>query len=197
MVKAAKRILTKLLKTLLRSWISAFLHLVWRKGCLRKRAPHVGITVPSCTFPSPAPILGNIGCACPLSGILKFHEHYLGDSTVESAGDFQAGSSAALPAATSSALEQHIASVREALGVESYYSRQVAHCCRSRVQIQSLGLRLWVFCKYPTGDLLECTSVAAAGRNVSLEYKPLSGLCLFFLVVSLQTGKGLIQNAYF
>lgn len=46
---------------------------------------------------------------------------------MENAGDFQAGSSANLPIATSSALEQHIASVREALGVESYYSRQVVH----------------------------------------------------------------------
>lgn len=59
----------------------------------------------------------------PVAGILKFHEHYLGDNSVESSSDFQAGSSATLPIATSSALEQHIASVREALGVESYYSR--------------------------------------------------------------------------
>ena len=57
------------------------------------------------------------------SGILKFHEHYLGDNTVENSSDLQTGSSTALPTATSSALEQHIASVREALGVESYYSR--------------------------------------------------------------------------
>uniref|UniRef100_G1SXH1 Tetratricopeptide repeat protein 28 n=1 Tax=Oryctolagus cuniculus TaxID=9986 RepID=G1SXH1_RABIT len=62
----------------------------------------------------------------PGAGILKFHEHYLGDGTVESSGDFQAGSSAALPSVTSSALEHHIASVREALGVESYYSRACA-----------------------------------------------------------------------
>lgn len=62
----------------------------------------------------------------PGAGILKFHEHYLGDGTVESPGDFQAGSSAALPSVTSSALEHHIASVREALGVESYYSRACA-----------------------------------------------------------------------
>ncbi|KAM5187587.1 tetratricopeptide repeat protein 28 isoform 2-T2 [Callospermophilus lateralis] len=62
----------------------------------------------------------------PGAGILKFHEHYLGDSTVENSSDFQASSSAALPTAASSALEQHIASVREALGVESYYSRACA-----------------------------------------------------------------------
>lgn len=62
----------------------------------------------------------------PGAGILKFHEHYLGDNSVESSSDFQAGSSATLPIATSSALEQHIASVREALGVESYYSRACA-----------------------------------------------------------------------
>jgi hypothetical protein len=61
----------------------------------------------------------------PGAGILKFHEHYLADSMVEvdNPSDFQAGSSVTLPMATSSALEQHIASVREALGVESYYSR--------------------------------------------------------------------------
>ncbi|XP_077895785.1 tetratricopeptide repeat protein 28 isoform X4 [Ictidomys tridecemlineatus] len=62
----------------------------------------------------------------PGAGILKFHEHYLGDSTVENSSDFQASSSAALPTAASSTLEQHIASVREALGVESYYSRACA-----------------------------------------------------------------------
>ncbi|XP_075390881.1 tetratricopeptide repeat protein 28 isoform X3 [Tenrec ecaudatus] len=62
----------------------------------------------------------------PGAGILKFHEYHLGDSAGESPGDFQVGSSATLPSATSSALEQHIASAREALGVESYYSRACA-----------------------------------------------------------------------
>ncbi|XP_062941769.1 tetratricopeptide repeat protein 28 [Cynocephalus volans] len=62
----------------------------------------------------------------PGAGILKFYEHYLGDNTVENSSDFQASSSVTLPAATSSALEHHIASVREALGVESYYSRACA-----------------------------------------------------------------------
>ena len=76
-------------------------------------------------LPPETPILHNVGCACLVSGILKFHEHYLGDNTAENSGDFQTAGSAALPTATSSALEQHIASVREALGVESYYSRQV------------------------------------------------------------------------
>nr|XP_044988272.1 tetratricopeptide repeat protein 28 isoform X3 [Jaculus jaculus] len=63
----------------------------------------------------------------PGAGILKFHEHYLGDGTMENPEDFQAGSGATLPTATSSALEQYIASVREALGVESYYSRACAN----------------------------------------------------------------------
>ncbi|DAA20560.1 TPA: tetratricopeptide repeat domain 28 [Bos taurus] len=62
----------------------------------------------------------------PGAGILKFHEHYLGDSTVGSPSDPQTGGSAALPTAASSALEQHVASVREALGVESYCSRACA-----------------------------------------------------------------------
>ncbi|XP_010827160.1 PREDICTED: tetratricopeptide repeat protein 28 [Bison bison bison] len=62
----------------------------------------------------------------PGAGILKFHEHYLGDSTAGSPSDPQTGGSAALPTAASSALEQHVASVREALGVESYCSRACA-----------------------------------------------------------------------
>lgn len=75
----------------------------------------------------------NVGFACLVSGILKFHEHYLGDNTVENSSDFQAGSSAILPIATSSALEQYISSVREALGVESYYSRQVVQYGQSHL----------------------------------------------------------------
>ncbi|XP_051032374.1 tetratricopeptide repeat protein 28 isoform X3 [Phodopus roborovskii] len=62
----------------------------------------------------------------PGAGILKFHEHYLGDNSVEGSSDFQASSNASLPIATSSTLEQHVVSVREALGVESYYSRACA-----------------------------------------------------------------------
>uniref|UniRef100_A0A2K5WCC6 Tetratricopeptide repeat protein 28 n=1 Tax=Macaca fascicularis TaxID=9541 RepID=A0A2K5WCC6_MACFA len=62
----------------------------------------------------------------PGAGILKFNEHYLGENTVENSSDFQASSSATLPTATGSALEHHIASVREALGVESHYSRACA-----------------------------------------------------------------------
>lgn len=78
--------------------------------------------------------LHDVGCACLVSGILKFHEHYLGDNAAENSSDFQAGSSTALPTATSSVLEQHIASVREALGVESYYSRQVVLRSQSHLQ---------------------------------------------------------------
>ncbi|XP_055002839.1 tetratricopeptide repeat protein 28 isoform X2 [Sorex araneus] len=62
----------------------------------------------------------------PGAGILKFHEYYLGDNTAEISGDVQAGSSATLPSTTSSALEQLITNVREALGVESHYSRACA-----------------------------------------------------------------------
>lgn len=97
-------------------------------------------------------VLHNVGCACLVSGILKFHEHYLGDNAVENSSDFQAGSSTALPTATSSALEQHIASVRESLGVESYYSRQVIQHSQSHLQIQSQGywgFFLSFFCKDP------------------------------------------------
>uniref|UniRef100_A0A8C0V7D3 Tetratricopeptide repeat protein 28 n=1 Tax=Cyanistes caeruleus TaxID=156563 RepID=A0A8C0V7D3_CYACU len=59
-------------------------------------------------------------------GILKFHEYYLGDSLTENAGDFHEANSVALQTLTNSALEQHISSVREALGVDSYYTRACA-----------------------------------------------------------------------
>ncbi|XP_051541756.1 tetratricopeptide repeat protein 28-like isoform X2 [Myxocyprinus asiaticus] len=62
----------------------------------------------------------------PGSGILKFHEVYLGEGASEGgASDFQEGG-ATVPAGTSSvgsSLEQHIANARVALGVDSYYSR--------------------------------------------------------------------------
>ncbi|XP_030623936.1 tetratricopeptide repeat protein 28 [Chanos chanos] len=63
----------------------------------------------------------------PGSGILKFHEVYLGEGMSDSgASDFQEGSSSTLQAGGGpggSSLEQYIASAREALGVDSYYSR--------------------------------------------------------------------------
>lgn len=58
-----------------------------------------------------------------LAGILKFHEYYLGDSLAENAGDFHEANSVTLQTVTNSALEQYISSVREALGVDSYYTR--------------------------------------------------------------------------
>ncbi|XP_072839265.2 tetratricopeptide repeat protein 28 isoform X2 [Pogona vitticeps] len=61
----------------------------------------------------------------PGAGILKFHECYLGDGLAETSGDYQE-SSASLQTVTSSALEQLSASVREALGVDSYYARACA-----------------------------------------------------------------------
>ncbi|XP_066466160.1 tetratricopeptide repeat protein 28 isoform X2 [Tiliqua scincoides] len=61
----------------------------------------------------------------PGAGILKFHECYLGDGPAENSGDFQE-SSGNLQATSSSALEQLSASVREALGVDSYYVRACA-----------------------------------------------------------------------
>uniref|UniRef100_A0A3B5MNQ0 Tetratricopeptide repeat domain 28 n=1 Tax=Xiphophorus couchianus TaxID=32473 RepID=A0A3B5MNQ0_9TELE len=57
----------------------------------------------------------------PGAGILKFHEVYLGEGVSEGGSDFQDGGGGGM--VSSSSLEQHIASAREALGVESYYSR--------------------------------------------------------------------------
>uniref|UniRef100_A0A671YBY4 Tetratricopeptide repeat domain 28 n=1 Tax=Sparus aurata TaxID=8175 RepID=A0A671YBY4_SPAAU len=58
----------------------------------------------------------------PGAGILKFHEVYLGEGVSEGASEFQeTGSNSGV--ISGSSLEQHIASAREALGVESYYSR--------------------------------------------------------------------------
>ncbi|XP_017549177.1 tetratricopeptide repeat protein 28 isoform X1 [Pygocentrus nattereri] len=62
----------------------------------------------------------------PGSGILKFHEVYLGEGASESGtSDFQeaGGSSLQAGGGGGSSLEQHIANAREALGVDSYYSR--------------------------------------------------------------------------
>ncbi|KFV42023.1 Tetratricopeptide repeat protein 28, partial [Gavia stellata] len=62
----------------------------------------------------------------PGAGILKFHEYYLGDSLTENAGGFHEANSMTLQTITNSALEQYISSVREALGVDSYYTRACA-----------------------------------------------------------------------
>ncbi|XP_036383006.1 tetratricopeptide repeat protein 28-like [Megalops cyprinoides] len=61
----------------------------------------------------------------PGAGILKFHEVYLGEGVSEGGAEFQEGGSGSLPGGggSGSSLEQHIASAREALGVDSYYSR--------------------------------------------------------------------------
>ncbi|XP_076842600.1 tetratricopeptide repeat protein 28 isoform X2 [Brachyhypopomus gauderio] len=64
----------------------------------------------------------------PGSGILKFHEVYLGEGASDSGmADFQeVGGGSAVGSGgggPSSSLEQHIASAREALGVDAYYSR--------------------------------------------------------------------------
>ncbi|XP_038619156.1 tetratricopeptide repeat protein 28 [Tachyglossus aculeatus] len=63
----------------------------------------------------------------PGAGILKFHEYYLGDNMVENASDFHETSSVILQNGTNSALEQYISSAREALGVDSYYTRAGAN----------------------------------------------------------------------
>uniref|UniRef100_A0A3Q2VQ03 Tetratricopeptide repeat protein 28 n=1 Tax=Haplochromis burtoni TaxID=8153 RepID=A0A3Q2VQ03_HAPBU len=57
----------------------------------------------------------------PGAGILKFHEVYLGEGVAEGGSEFQEGGVGGV--VSGSSLEQHIASAREALGVESYYSR--------------------------------------------------------------------------
>nr|XP_033812169.1 tetratricopeptide repeat protein 28 isoform X2 [Geotrypetes seraphini] len=62
----------------------------------------------------------------PGAGILKFHEYYLGESMVENSGDFHETNSLSLQTANNSNLEQYIASVREALGVDSFYTRACA-----------------------------------------------------------------------
>lgn len=74
----------------------------------------------------------------PLSlsaGILKFHEVYLGEGVSEGGTEFQEGSGGVI---SGSSLEQHIASAREALGVESYYSRWDVHSCHCEIRIVCL-----------------------------------------------------------
>ncbi|XP_041083692.1 tetratricopeptide repeat protein 28-like isoform X1 [Polyodon spathula] len=55
----------------------------------------------------------------PGAGILKFHEVYLGESSAEP----HESSSLSLQSVSSSTLEQYISNVREALGIESHYTR--------------------------------------------------------------------------
>ncbi|KAL2079565.1 hypothetical protein ACEWY4_025309 [Coilia grayii] len=67
----------------------------------------------------------------PGAGILKFHEVYLGEGVSEGDPEFQEGAGGGggggggvgLGVAGGSSLEQYVSSAREALGVESYYSR--------------------------------------------------------------------------
>ncbi|RXM98288.1 Tetratricopeptide repeat protein 28 [Acipenser ruthenus] len=59
----------------------------------------------------------------PGAGILKFHEVYLGEGLVESSADPHESSSMSLQSVSSSTLEQYISNVREALGIESHYTR--------------------------------------------------------------------------
>uniref|UniRef100_W5MM59 Tetratricopeptide repeat protein 28 n=1 Tax=Lepisosteus oculatus TaxID=7918 RepID=W5MM59_LEPOC len=71
----------------------------------------------------------------PGAGILKFHEVYLGDGLVEGGTDFHETSSISLQSANSSTLEQHIANVREALGVDSYYTSRA--CSSSETESEA------------------------------------------------------------
>lgn len=65
--------------------------------------------------------------ALHLTGILKFHEVYLGEGASDGGtSDFQEGGGGSVSAGGGcggSSLEQHISNAREALGVDSYYSR--------------------------------------------------------------------------
>nr|XP_005990307.1 PREDICTED: tetratricopeptide repeat protein 28 [Latimeria chalumnae] len=76
----------------------------------------------------------------PGAGILKFHEYYLGDGMAENTGDFHETSSVNFQATCNSTLEQYIANVREALGVDSYYTSRA--CSNSETESDA-------------GDLLE------------------------------------------
>eukprot|EP00062_Callorhinchus_milii_P024076 gi/632983597/ref/XP_007908725.1/ PREDICTED: tetratricopeptide repeat protein 28 [Callorhinchus milii] len=71
----------------------------------------------------------------PGAGILKFHECYLGDNMTEGSGDFSETSSMNLQATSFSTLEQHVANVRLALGVESYYTSRI--CSNSETESEA------------------------------------------------------------
>ncbi|XP_048412290.1 tetratricopeptide repeat protein 28 isoform X4 [Stegostoma tigrinum] len=62
----------------------------------------------------------------PGAGILKFHECYLGDGLAEN-NDLNETSSINMQASSFSTLEQYVTNVREALGVDSYYTRMCAN----------------------------------------------------------------------
>ncbi|XP_018608454.1 tetratricopeptide repeat protein 28-like isoform X3 [Scleropages formosus] len=59
----------------------------------------------------------------PGAGILKFHGVYLGEGMLEAGPDFQDAAGGLQGGSSVSSLEQHITRAREALGVDSYYSR--------------------------------------------------------------------------
>ncbi|KAG8455770.1 hypothetical protein GDO86_001819 [Hymenochirus boettgeri] len=62
----------------------------------------------------------------PGSGILKFHEYYLGENLMENSTEFNESGSMTFQGSNNSVLEQYIANVRETLGVDSYYTRTCA-----------------------------------------------------------------------
>ncbi|XP_072444141.1 tetratricopeptide repeat protein 28 isoform X3 [Chiloscyllium punctatum] len=71
----------------------------------------------------------------PGAGILKFHECYLGDGLAENSNDFNETSSINLQASSFSTLEQYVTNVREALGVDSYYTSRM--CSNSETESEA------------------------------------------------------------
>ncbi|XP_055511853.1 tetratricopeptide repeat protein 28 isoform X3 [Leucoraja erinacea] len=63
----------------------------------------------------------------PGAGILKFHECYLGDGLADNNSDFNETSSLNLQTSSFSTLEQYVTNVREALGIDSYYTRMCSN----------------------------------------------------------------------
>lgn len=92
---------------------------------LEVRRPHEHLKSQPVTFAPPS----------LFTGILKFHEVYLGEGVSEGGSEFQEGGGGGGGVISGSSLEQHIASAREALGVESYYSRWDVHSCHSEMKI--------------------------------------------------------------
>ncbi|XP_048412291.1 tetratricopeptide repeat protein 28 isoform X5 [Stegostoma tigrinum] len=70
----------------------------------------------------------------PGAGILKFHECYLGDGLAEN-NDLNETSSINMQASSFSTLEQYVTNVREALGVDSYYTSRM--CANSETESEA------------------------------------------------------------
>lgn len=107
--------------------ILGFLPMVWRTACsssLTSWSHSFDLVAPCPPLHLPFPYTPgryNIGCACLISGIPSFMNTTWETTQWKTPVTSRRAAAQPFQQPRASALEQHIASVREALGVESYY----------------------------------------------------------------------------